>query len=305
MTPDNTVLPATLANYPLLRSGKVRDIYDAGDHLLLVASDRLSAFDVVLPTPIPDKGRILTAISTFWFAKTRPLCPNHLVDTDVSVLDLSPDEAARLRGRTMIVRKARRIDIECVVRGYLAGSGFREYRESGTLAGEPLPPGLRRGDRLPEVRFTPAIKHDLGHDENITRARLRDIVGSDLAVELERISTYLYIYASEMAAQAGLILADTKFEFGWIDGEIILIDEALTPDSSRYWDLEAMRPGEEPPSFDKQIIRDWLEQQPWDKSPPGPEIPVEIAQLTRARYLEVLRRLTKSVPPSTKGSRTR
>ena len=290
--------PATaLEHYPLLRSGKVRDIYDAGDALLLVASDRLSAFDVILPTPIPGKGKALTAISAFWFGKTRPICPNHLVTTDLAGLALRPAEAEALEGRTMVARKAERIDIECVVRGYLAGSGYKEYRATGTLAGEPLPPGMRRGDRLPEPRFTPAIKNDDGHDENISRERLRGIVGGELAARLERTSTLLYIYASEVAARAGLILADTKFEFGWIDGELCLIDEALTPDSSRYWDADAMRAGQEPPSFDKQIVRDWLETQSWDKEPPGPEIPNDILTLTRARYLEVLDRLTGSHEP--------
>jgi phosphoribosylaminoimidazole-succinocarboxamide synthase len=191
----------------------------------------------------------------------------------------------------MVVRKADRIDIECVVRGYLAGSGFKEYQAQGTLAGEPLPAGLQRGDRLPEVRFTPAIKNDKGHDENISRERLRQIVGDELAHRLERVSTLLYIYASEVAARAGLVLADTKFEFGWVDDHLTLIDEALTPDSSRYWDLEAMGRGIEPPSFDKQIIRDWLESQDWDKTAPGPEIPANIVALARARYQDVLDRL--------------
>lgn len=292
--PDLTAGEAlNLAHYPLLRSGKVRDIYDAGDDLLLVASDRLSAFDVILPTPIPGKGAILTAISAFWFHATTPICDNHLVTTDVAGLDLSPGERDVLAGRTMVVRKANRIDIECVVRGYLAGSGFKEYQAHGTLAGEPLPPGLQRGDRLPEVRFTPAIKNDAGHDENISRERLRAIVGADLTHRLERTSTLLYTYASEVAARSGLVLADTKFEFGWVDNHLTLIDEALTPDSSRYWDLHTMERGVEPPSFDKQIIRDWLEAQDWDKSAPGPEIPNDITALARARYQDVLDRLTR------------
>jgi len=281
----------TLEHYPLLRSGKVRDIYDAGDNLLLVASDRLSAFDVILPTPIPGKGRILTAISAFWFEQTSRLCPNHLVSTDVSSLDLSREEQEALHGRTMIARKAERIDIECVVRGYLAGSGYKEYSASGTLAGEPVPDGLRRGDRLPEPRFTPAIKNDEGHDENISRKRLREIVDAGLAAELEATSRALFAFASERAARAGLILADTKFEFGWIDGQLTLIDEALTPDSSRYWDAASMRPGAEPPSFDKQIVRDWLETQPWDKTYPGPEIPDDIVTLALDRYQQVYDRL--------------
>jgi phosphoribosylaminoimidazole-succinocarboxamide synthase len=288
------IAPIQLGKYPLIRSGKVRDIYDAGDRLLLVASDRLSAFDVILPTPIPDKGKILTAISDFWFAFTRGICPNHLISTDVESLDLSPSESEALHGRTMIGRKADRIDIECVVRGCLAGSGYKEYATAGTLAGESLPAGLERGDRLPEPRFTPAIKNDEGHDENISREKLRSLIGDELAAQLEAMSIDLFDSAAARAAQAGLILADSKFEFGWIDGQLTLIDEALTPDSSRYWDAATMRPGSEPPSFDKQIVRDWLEAQPWDKTAPGPTIPEEIIALARDRYQQVYDRLVTS-----------
>jgi phosphoribosylaminoimidazole-succinocarboxamide synthase len=284
--------PLLLKNYPLIRSGKVRDIYDAGEELLLVASDRLSAFDVILPTPIPGKGRVLTEISRFWFDKTRDIVPNHLNSTDVGALDLTVEEKDALRDRTMIAKRAERIDIECVVRGYLAGSGYKEYVAEGTLAGEPLPAGMQRGDKLPEPRFTPAIKNDEGHDENISRSRLAAIIGQELADKLELISLRLYDYASGIAAQAGIILADTKFEFGYIDGELTLIDELLTPDSSRYWEAEAMVPGEEPPSFDKQIVRNWLETQDWDKTPPGPVVPPEIVIRTRERYLDVFNRLT-------------
>lgn len=284
--------PKTLDHYPLVRSGKVRDIYEAGDELLLVASDRLSAFDVILPTPVPGKGKILTEIAAYWFRRTEHLCPNHLVTTDISGLDLDGDESQDLAGRTMVCRKADRIDIECVVRGSLAGSGFREYQASGTLAGEPLPEGLRLGDRLPQPRFTPAIKNDEGHDENISRARLREVVGAELAHRLEDQSLAIFECASRVAARAGFILADTKFEFGWIDGELTLIDEVLTPDSSRYWDAAMLEPGKEPPSFDKQIIRDWLESQPWDKTAPGPEIPAAIVEQARERYQAVYNRLT-------------
>jgi phosphoribosylaminoimidazole-succinocarboxamide synthase len=280
-----------LQHYPLLRSGKVRDIYDAGDALLLVASDRLSAFDVVLPTMIPGKGRILTSISEYWFEETRGLCPNHLVTTDISSLQLSPWEADALRGRCTVGRKAERIDIECVVRGYLAGSGYKEYRGYGSLAGEALPGGLQRGGALPEPRFTPAIKNDEGHDENISRHRLAQLIGSDLASKLEEMSLEVFRLASELSAKGGLVLADTKLEFGWIGNEIAIIDELLTPDSSRYWDASAVTPGQEPPSFDKQIVRNWLESQPWDKNPPGPEIPEEVVMVTRERYEEVYRRL--------------
>lgn len=284
--------PYALAHYPLLRSGKVRDIYDAGDALILVATDRLSAFDVILPTAIPDKGKLLTQIAAFWFDRTEDLCPNHLITTDIDGLALSSEEADALAGRTMVARKADRIDIECVVRGYLAGSGYKEYAAQRTLAGEELPEGLRLGDRLPEARFTPAIKNDDGHDENISRARLREIVGDALAARLEKTSLEIYAFASSLAAKAGFILADTKFEFGWIGGELTLIDEILTPDSSRYWDAASMVPGEEPPSFDKQIVRDWLERQPWDKTAPGPEIPEEIVTQARDRYVAVYNRLT-------------
>ncbi|HWV25201.1 MAG TPA: phosphoribosylaminoimidazolesuccinocarboxamide synthase [Thermomicrobiales bacterium] len=280
-----------LTHYQLIRSGKVRDIYDAGENLLLVATDRLSAFDVILPTRIPDKGRILTDIAAFWFARTTHLCPNHLVTTDIDALNLDQAEREALADRTMVCRKAERIDIECVVRGYLAGSGYKEYATSGTLAGEPLPSGLRLGDALPQPRFTPAIKNDEGHDENISRARLREIVGDELAQQLEATSLAIFTYASELASRAGFVLADTKFEFGWIDGQLTLIDEILTPDSSRYWDAATREPGKEPPSFDKQIIRDWLETQPWDKTSPGPEIPADIVDQARERYQAVYDRL--------------
>lgn len=285
-------VPLTLERYPLVRSGKVRDLYDAGQALLLVASDRLSAFDVVLPTQIPGKGKILTSISEYWFNETREICPNHLITTDVSTLDLTTSEASALRGRTTVGRKAERIDIECVVRGYLAGSGYKEYSSSGALAGEVLPAGLQRGDALPEPRFTPAIKSDEGHDENISREQLRERVGPVLASKLEDLSLSIFRFASERAARAGLVLADTKLEFGWIDGQLATIDELLTPDSSRYWHQDMIVPGQEPPSFDKQIVRNWLETQPWDKNPPGPGIPSEIVEITRERYEEVYNRLS-------------
>lgn len=281
-----------LEQYPLVRSGKVRDIYGAGDRLLLVASDRLSAFDVILPTEITGKGILLTRISEFWFGRTKHIVPNHLLSTDVGTLDLSVDERARLDGRTMICRRADRIDIECVVRGYLAGSGYKEYADKGTLAGESLPSGLRRGEQLPAPRFTPAIKNDEGHDENISRERLAGIIGDEMAAALERVSIRLYSFASDIAARAGIVLADTKFEFGLVDGQLTLIDELLTPDSSRYWEASGIVPGEEPPSFDKQIVRNWLETQDWDKTPPGPEIPADIVHQTIGRYREVYGRLT-------------
>jgi phosphoribosylaminoimidazole-succinocarboxamide synthase len=270
----------------------VRDIYDAGDDLLLVASDRLSAFDVILPTQIPEKGKLLTSITEYWFHQTAHISPNHLVSTDIASLDVSRTEAEQLQGRTMVGRKAERIDIECVVRGYLAGSGHKEYAASGTLAGEPLPSGLRLGDALPEPRFTPAIKNDDGHDENISREQLRSLIDPDLADTLEEMSLRIFAFARQRAARAGFVLADTKFEFGWVDGELIVIDEILTPDSSRYWDASMLEPGKEPPSFDKQIVRDWLETQPWDKTAPGPVVPASIMHKARERYEAVYNRLT-------------
>lgn len=280
-----------LQNYPLIRQGKVRDIYDAGEHLLLVATDRLSAFDVILPTEIEGKGKLLTALSVFWFNQTRHIVGNHLVSTDVSNLDVSQAEAEWLQDRTMIVHRAERIDIECVVRGYLAGSGYKEYVELGTLAGESLPAGMQRAEKLPVPRFTPAMKNDDGHDENISRERLRNLVGTELANELEQKSIQIYEFARDLAAGAGIVLADTKFEFGYINNELSLIDEVLTPDSSRYWEASSIVSGTEPASFDKQIVRNWLETLEWDKTAPGPEIPDEIVQQTVRRYSEVNERL--------------
>lgn len=281
-----------LQHYPLLRSGKVRDVYDAGDSLLLVATDRVSAFDVILPTKIPGKGHLLTTIAEYWFELTSHICRNHLVTTDVSKLKLSIDETALLHGRTMVGKKAERIDVECVVRGHLAGSGYKEYVRAGTLAGEVLPKGLQLGDALPEPRFTPAIKNDIGHDENISRQHLASLVGPEVSRSLEEISLKLFEFASKHAGKAGFVLADTKFEYGWIDGCLTLIDEILTPDSSRYWDASKLKPGTEPASFDKQIIRDWLETQTWDKTAPGPEVPQGIVHEARKRYEAVYDRLT-------------
>lgn len=288
-----------LQSYPLIGQGKVRDIYYAGQHLLLVATDRLSAFDVILPSEIPGKGEILTRLSVYWFEQTKHLLPNHLVSTDVSSLNVTAEEAAWLQNRTMIVHKAERIDIECVVRGYLAGSGYKEYQQNSTLADELLPANLQRADKLPAPAFTPAVKNDEGHDENISRTRLAEVVGSDLARELEQTSVQIYQFAHDLAADAGIILADTKFEYGYINGQLSLIDEVLTPDSSRYWDASSLVPGTEPDSFDKQIVRNWLETLDWDKSAPGPEIPAEIVQRTLERYTEVYDRLTTAAKGNT------
>jgi phosphoribosylaminoimidazole-succinocarboxamide synthase len=275
----------------LFRRGKVRDTFELpGGTLLMVASDRISAFDVVLPTAIPEKGRVLTQMSRWWFERTAQIVPNHLL----------PDPAAQatrgvgwqeLKPRSMHVARAERIDIECVVRGYLAGSGWQEYADGGTLAGEKLTAGLRESARLPEPRFTPAAKNDYGHDENISRARLAETIGDELAADLERISLALFGFAAEHCRQRGMILVDTKFEFGLIDGQLTLIDEVLTPDSSRFWDAAQWREGRSMPSFDKQPVRDWLDHQPWDKTAPGPELPDDIVRETRDRYTEAARRI--------------
>ena len=283
---------------PLLRRGKVRDVYDLGDHLLMVATDRLSAFDVVLPTPIPGKGAALTRLSRFWFERLRPLQPNHLVTTDLAeVPRLSASERACLSGRAMLVRRAERIDVECVVRGYLAGSAWTEYRTTGRVIGHAAPEGLTAGAALPTPLFTPAIKHDDGHDANVTVDELRARIGSELVERLEEASLTLYAQAAVYARSRGIVIADTKFEFGWIGGELTLIDEALTPDSSRFWDADALRSGTEPPSFDKQFVRDWLEESGWDKTPPGPELPPEVVAGAQRRYAEAVRRLTGEVMP--------
>lgn len=291
MTGLPTIGTIELEHYPVWRSGKVREIFDLGDDLLFVATDRVSAFDVILPTLIQEKGRILTAISRFWFEKTQAIVPNHVLAYDLDVLDLNEAEREKLAGRTMVVRKAERIDIECVVRGNLAGSGWGEYRQHGTLAGEPLPAGLRAGDALPEVRFTPAIKHDAGHDENISIETLRSMVGRELADGLEATSKGIFELARDIAARAGFVIADTKFEFGFIDGELVLIDEVLTPDSSRYWSSADIVPGTPPDGYDKQVIRNWLIESGWNREPPAPELPADVVELARSRYANVLDRL--------------
>ncbi len=288
-----------LPGLTLFRRGKVRDTYALGDDLLLfVTTDRVSAFDVVLPVGVPDKGRVLTGLSAFWFERTRELVPNHLVSTRVA--DLPPGLAAQrdaLAGRIMIGRRARRVDIECVARGYLAGSMWAEYRRTGDYQGFGLPPGLAESEQLPRPLFTPAMKNDAGHDENIPAARLIELVGAPLARELERRTLMLYTEASTYAAARGIILADTKFEFGWIDNDLAVIDEMLTPDSSRFWDMKAYEPGRPQASMDKQPLRDWLEASGWDKQPPGPALPPEVVAATRARYLTAYERLTGYPPP--------
>jgi phosphoribosylaminoimidazole-succinocarboxamide synthase len=280
---------------PLFRHGKVRDTYMLGDDLLMVASDRISAFDVVLPTTIPRKGAVLTQLSRFWFEQTVGIVPNHMISTDTKRFpaELAPLHG-QLAGRSMIVRRAERIDIECVVRGYLAGSAWQEYQASGIVCGDPLPAGMRQSERLDEPIFTPAIKNDEGHDENISVRVLADRVGAELAGQLEETSLRLYLAASALATRRGIIVADTKFEFGFIDGHLSVIDEMVTPDSSRFWDAETYDPGRDQPSFDKQYVRNWLIQVGWDKQPPGPALPEEVVAGTARRYHEAYKRLTGS-----------
>jgi phosphoribosylaminoimidazole-succinocarboxamide synthase len=287
-----TLLRSDIAELPLLYRGKVRETYAIGDdQLLLVATDRLSAFDVIFDQPIPDKGRVLTQLSKFWFGRLRDELPTHFLSADAAELP----EAARtpeMAGRSMLVRRAERIDAECVVRGYLAGSGWAEYRRSGTVGGHVLPSGLREADRLPEPIFTPSTKAEVGHDENITRDQLAEMVGAELAAELERLSLAVYRAGAARAEESGLILADTKFEFGWIDGQVALIDEVLTPDSSRFWDMERYAPGASPPSFDKQYVRDHVAATGWNKEPPAPPLPADVIAGTRDRYVTAFERLT-------------
>jgi|SRR5438093_2408172 len=276
----------------LIHRGKVRETYLVDDErLLLVATDRLSAFDVVFGQPIPDKGAVLTRLSAWWFDVLDPLGPTHFISADPGDLP----EVARtpeLAGRSMLVRRATRIDAECVVRGYLAGSGWAEYRREGMVGGHRLPPGLREADRLPEPIFTPSTKAEVGHDENITRDVLAEMVGSDLAGKLEERSLAAYAAGAATAEATGLILADTKFEFGWIGGELALIDEVLTPDSSRFWDAAQYRPGSSPPSFDKQYVRDFVAASGWTKEPPAPTLPPAVIAGTRERYVTAYERLT-------------
>ena len=281
----------------VFRRGKVREVYEAGttagdDRLVIVASDRLSAFDVVLPTPIPDKGRVLTQLSSFWFARTAHLVPNHLLETDLARFPEPFAMRPELAGRSVLVRRCERIDIECVARGYISGSAWAEYRRDGTVAGEPQPRGLEESAAFPEPIFTPATKAMTGHDENISRAQLVALVGRDLARRLEELTIALYRFAHAFALGRGLILADTKFEFGFWGNELLLIDEALTPDSSRYWDAALYRPGASPPSFDKQFVRDHLVRTGWDREPPGPALPDDVVQGTAQRYREAYTRLT-------------
>ncbi len=287
------VTKTDLKGLKVVGQGKVRDIYQVGEHLLIVATDRLSAFDVVLPDGIPDKGRVLTLLSVFWFERFKNLVPNHLITAEVKEFpsELAPYQEI-LRERAMLVHRAAPLPVECVVRGYLAGSAWKEYQQSGSVCGIKLPPGLRQAEKLPEPIFTPATKAKTGHDENISEAEMVRLVGEEITRKVRRISLEIYVQASDYARQRGIIIADTKFEFGILDGGLILIDEVLTPDSSRFWAEKEYRVGISPPSFDKQFVRDYLEATGWNKQPPAPHLPVEIIAGTSARYREALRLLT-------------
>ena len=292
-----TVVPPLIESalsVPRLRQGKVRDVYTVGDDLLLVATDRISAFDYVLGSGIPDKGRVLTQLSAFWFARTTAITANHVITTDVEAFPAAVrGDAAQLRGRAMLVRRTTPLPVECVARGYLSGSGWKDYLATGAVCGHALPPGLRESDRLPAPLFTPATKAESGHDENISETAAAAIVGADVFARCKAITMALYAAGVAHAATCGIILADTKFEFGLTDdGELLLIDEAMTPDSSRYWPADRYAPGGPQPSFDKQYVRDYLESIHWNKQPPVPSLPDDVVRRTREKYLEAFERLT-------------
>ncbi len=293
MMSDQTLLQIELPGVPKVKSGKVREVFDLGDSLLFVASDRISAFDCIMPNGIPRKGEVLTQISHFWFDQTEKLVPNHRLakadDALPAVLQPFADKVAR---RSMIVKKSQPLAIECVVRGYLAGSGWKEYKASQTVCGIKLPAGLKESSELPEPIFTPATKAETGHDENISFEEAVKIVGKDIAEQARDLSLKIYNFARDYARQRGIIIADTKFEFGIYNGDLILIDEVLTPDSSRFWPADKYQAGKGQPSFDKQFVRDYLETLDWDKTPPAPALPNEIVMKSQAKYLEAYERLT-------------
>ena len=282
-----------------MHRGKVRDTYDLGEgRLLMVATDRISAFDVVLPSGIPGKGQVLNRISAFWFDRTGHIVPNHLIcladspEAEEHVSGIGQPVPPEVAQQAMVVKRAQRIDIECIVRGYITGSAWSEYRRQGTVSGQPMPEGLVEGQTFPEPLFTPTTKAEEGHDENMSPQQVIDMVGAEMAAKLEATSKAVYSFAQEYALERGIILADTKMEFGTLDGELILIDELLTPDSSRFWDAEGYNPGRSQPNFDKQFVRDWLDAQGWDHEPPAPELPTEVTELTTQRYREAYVRLT-------------
>lgn len=293
-----SVLLETDLPHPLLHRGKVRDNYQLGDDLLMVATDRISAFDVVLPCGIPEKGRVLNQLSVFWFEKTAHMVPNHLIETINDVSQLNQYRPADysypsfLVGRSMVVRRADHVPVECVVRGYLSGAAWAEYSQSGTIHGETAPPGLKESQQLPQPVFTPTTKAETGHDEPLSAGDLVQLVGGSLAQDLEDKSLAIYRFAEEYARTRGIIIADTKFEFGLVDNQLILIDEALTPDSSRFWGAADYKPGQPQPSFDKQLVRDWLVASGWNKEPPAPMLPDDLVEKTAEKYQEVYSRLT-------------
>lgn len=294
MEPSAAVIKTEIENASLVHRGKVRDVYAAGDdQLLLVASDRISAFDCVFPTPIPGKGKILTALSAFWFSKLADITPNHLISTDQDKFPEPFGNVLELSGRSSLVKKTEVFPVECVVRGYLEGSGWKDYLATGKVCGHSLPPGLKQCDRLLEPIFTPATKAATGHDENITGLEFKNVVGSETAAYLKATSLKIFEYASKYAKERGIIIADTKFEFGIDkDGEILLIDEVLTPDSSRFWDASKYEPGHAQPSFDKQFVREYLETLDWDKTPPAPPLPDDVVEKTLEKYTEAYNILT-------------
>jgi phosphoribosylaminoimidazole-succinocarboxamide synthase len=279
------------------RAGKVRDLFDLGDRLLLVATDRISAYDVVFDDLVPGKGVMLTRMSLEWFRLLADLVPNHLVTADIREFPAPFRDHAALAGRSMLVHKAVRVDAECIVRGYLSGSGWKDYRATGEVCGHRLPAGLRESERLPQPLFTPSTKADSGHDRNISRAELAQAIGADVAAELERLSLAVYARAAGYAGERGLIIADTKLEFGFVDGALVLIDEVLTPDSSRFWPADRYAPGATQHSFDKQYLRDWLDASGWDHAPPPPRLPADVIERTSARYAEALTRLFPGARP--------
>ena len=288
------LMKTQIKSLPFLHRGKVRDIYAVGDDkLLVVQTDRLSAFDVIMEDPIPNKGRILTAMSNFWFKKFGHLMPNHMTDIDPESL-VAPHERDQVRGRAIVVKKYKAIPIEAIVRGYIIGTGWKDYQQTGASCGIKLPAGLKEAQKLPEVIFTPSTKADVGeHDQNISFEKMKEIVGAEVAEKVREMAITLYREAAEFAATKGILIADTKFEFGMDDdGKIYLIDEILTPDSSRFWPLSSYEVGMSPPSFDKQYVRDWLSAQPWDKTAPAPRLPLEVAEKTTEKYNEALRLLT-------------
>ena len=292
----NVILDTNLPGLELYAKGKVRDVYRIGGELLIVATDRISAFDYILPTGIPDKGKVLTQLSVFWFEFLRGIVPTHFLTAQV---DEYPAVARafrdQLEGRSMLVKQASMVEIECVARGYLAGSGWKEYRQSGSVCGVPLPAGLQESSRLPEPIFTPATKAQSGHDENISFEAMAAVTGADLAARLRELTLTIYTRAAEYACAKGIIIADTKFEFGMVDGELVLGDEVLTPDSSRFWPLESYQPGRAQNSYDKQFVRDYLERIHWPKTPPAPPLPADVAAKTSEKYIDAYRALTGRV----------